>query len=179
MKTKTMMMWGLGAAVLGGLGLAMIGTANAGDDSGGPSNDDEGNGDAPEASKVRHGIRHEGCTHFELVDPQALEGWAMDNAWRFSKWILSLDELRADPEPAIIDALGVMFPECSWPPPAGTTFEAQRYTWDEAMVMAKQAASTMDLAPSPGASSIHTAGAFIGHLTGLALGGTGAGGQRQ
>ena len=102
MKTKTMMMWGVGAAALVGLGLAVVGTARA--DEGSGSSGDDPKDDGPPKSEVRHGIRHEGCNHFELVDPDAIEAWARDNAWRFSKWILRLDELRQDPEPGIVDA---------------------------------------------------------------------------
>ncbi|MCA9650655.1 MAG: hypothetical protein KC501_12140 [Myxococcales bacterium] len=166
MKTKTMMMWGVGAAALVGLGLAVVGTARADEGSGDNTKDD-----GPQKSEVRHGIRHEGCNHFELVDPDAIEAWGRDNAWRFSKWILSLDELRADPEPAIVDAMELLFPECPWPPPRTTTFQAERISWTEAMTMAKEAVATMDLAPAPGVSSNHTAGAFIGHMMSLALGG--------
>ena len=174
MKTKTMLIWGVGAAAAVGVGLAMIGgTARAGEGPGGSGKDDEGNGkdDGPPTSEVRHGVRHEGCDHFEVVDPDAVEAWARDNAWHFATWALRLDELRANPEPAIVDALTLLFPECSWPPPAGTTFEAQRYSWTEAMAMAKQMAATMDLAPAPGTSSDAAAGVFIGHLTSLAFGG--------
>ena len=168
MKTKTMMMWGVGAAALVGLGLAAVGTARA---EGSGSSGDDSKDDGPPKSEVRHGIRHEGCDHFEVVDPQALEGWAMDNAWRFARWALKVDELRANPEPAIIDALAVLFPECTWPPPEGTTFEPARYSWTEAMAMAKEAAATIDLAPAPGTSMTNTTGAFISHMTSLALGG--------
>ena len=178
MKTKTMLMWGVGAAAAVGLGLAMIGNARAGNDSGGSKDDGNGNGgggdgndDTPVISEVRHGIRHEGCKHFEVVDPDAVEAWARDNAWHFATWALRLDEVRANPEPAIVDALTLLFPECSWPPPASTTFEAQRYSWTEAMAMAKQMAATMDMAAAPGVPSQDAAGAFIGHLTSLAFGG--------
>lgn len=147
MKTKTMMLWGVGTAALVGLGLAMVGTARA-------AADDE---DTP-PSGVRHGIRHDGCEHFELVDPHAVDAWARDNAWRFATWLLRLDELRADPEPAIVDALSVLFPECPWPPPASTTFEPQRLSWDEAMAQAKEAVASMDLAPAPGTSATSTTG---------------------
>ena len=174
MKTKTMLIWGVGAAAAVGLGLAMIGTARAGEGSGGSGKDDEGNGkddDSPPTSEVRHGISHEGCNHFEVVDPDAVEAWARDNAWHFATWALRLDEVRANPEPAIVDALTLLFPECSWPPPASTTFEPERYSWTEAMAKAKEMASTMDMAPAPGAPSQDAAGVFIGHLTSLAFGG--------
>ena len=176
MKTKTMLIWGIGGAAAVGLGLAMMGTARAEDDPEG-SKDDDNDGDT--TSAVRHGIRHEGCDHFELVDPDAIEAWARDNAWRFSKWLLRLDELRQDPEPGIVDALSVLFPECTWPPPSTTTFEAQRYSWDEAMAQARAAAASMDLAPAPGTSATATTGAFIGHMTSLALGGGHTGGRRR
>ncbi len=155
---------GVAAAVLLGLGLATAGAASAATD------DDEGKGKGLDDEGVRHGVRYEGCRHFELVDPDALESWAMDNSWHFAQWVTRLDELRANPEPAIVDAMTMLFPECPWPPPPATTFGPQRNDWTEAMASATEAAADFDLAGDPtGASPPATAARLFARVLALGL----------
>lgn len=132
--------WGIAAAVVLGLGLAGTASASA------VTEDDPNKGKGLDDTGERHGIRYEGCNHFELVDPDAVEAWGRSNSWRFAKWALKLDELRANPEPAIVEAMTVLFPECPWPSPSSTTFGPQRLPWAEAMVMAKEALANLDMA---------------------------------
>lgn len=141
MKTDDRLKWGVAAVVV--LGLGLLATAGAAQASEG-ENEDEGKGLAD--SGVRHGIRYEGCKHFELVDPDAVEAWAIDNSWQFAKWALRLDELRANPEPAIVEALAMLFPECTWPPGKAVTFGTTRVGWVEAMALAKEAVQDFDFA---------------------------------
>ncbi|MCH9685887.1 MAG: hypothetical protein K0V04_30920, partial [Deltaproteobacteria bacterium] len=111
------------------------------------STEDNGGEDATlEGNGVRHGIRYEGCTHFELFDADAVEAWALDNKWRFAKWALKLDEVRSNPEPAVLDALSTLFPDCPWPPMPSATFGPERVGWEEAMAITRQAIAEMDLA---------------------------------
>lgn len=159
MKSGNAMKWGLAIAVLG-IGALAAGSANAAgddkDDNGNNGDDNNNNntrggGDAPTTEEfdevgVRHGIRFEGCRHFELVDADATEAWGINNAWEFRQWAFSLDELRANPEPAVLKALGLLFPECPWPPPATTTFGPERVGWADAMATVKTVAADLDLA---------------------------------
>lgn len=137
---RTSVKMGIAAAVLLGVGVAVAGTASA------AAEEDPNKGKGLDDTGVRHGVQYEGCGHFELVDPDAIEAWGRSNALRFAKWALKMDELRADPEPAIIDAMGMLFPECPWPPPSSTTFGPERTGWAETMVLAKEAIANLDLA---------------------------------
>ncbi|MCX4244220.1 hypothetical protein OEB96_26560 [Paraliomyxa miuraensis] len=137
------MKWGIAAAVLLGVGVVAVGTASAATEE-----DDPNKGKGLQDSGVRHGIRYEGCDHFEWVDPDAVEAWGIDNKLKFAKWALKLDELRTNPEPAIVEALTLLFPECSWPPPSTTTFGPEKMGWTEAMALAKEAIAGLDLAVS-------------------------------
>lgn len=147
---KTSVKWGIAAAVLVGVGVVAMGTASA------ATEDEPGEGKGLQDSGVRHGIRYEGCDHFELVDQGAVEAWGTDNKWKFAKWAFKLDELKANPEPAIVDAMTMLFPECPWPPPSTTTFGPERQGWTEAMALAKEAIAGLDFAMStsqPGGTS--------------------------
>ncbi|MEX1365191.1 MAG: hypothetical protein AB1Z98_18835 [Nannocystaceae bacterium] len=139
MKKNNAMKWGAAAAVLLGVGVVAAGSAQAGEE-------DDAAGKGLQDSGVRHGIRYKGCEHFELVDPDAVEAWGRSNAWRFAKWAVRLDEVRADPEPAIVEAMQALFPECSWPPGDGVTFGPERIGWREAMALAKAGVQDMDFA---------------------------------
>lgn len=105
----------------------------------------------------------------------------IENKWRFAKWALKLDELRADPEPAITEAMGMMFPECPWPPPSSTTFGPQRLPWVEAMAMAKEAMAGLDLAGASGggAGSKATAARVVMQAVGLGLRAQSMAGRRR
>ena len=101
MKTSNVVKWSVGAAVLLGLGAIALGSASAAQE------DDDAKDEGLDDTGTRHGIRYEGCRHFELVDPDAVQTWGRSNAWRFAKWLPKLDELRANPEPAILEAMEV------------------------------------------------------------------------
>ena len=158
--------WCIAAAVLLGLGVAVVGSASA------AAEEDPNAGKGLQDTGVRHGVRYEGCGHFELVDYDAVEAWGIENKWRFAKWALRLDELRADPEPAITEAMGMLFPECPWPPPSSTTFGPQRVPWAETMAMAKEAVANLDMAGASGGaggSSEATAASVVMQAVGLGL----------
>lgn len=152
---RTSVKWGIAAAVLLGLGVAVVGSQSA------AAEEDPNKGKGLQDTGVRHGIRYEGCGHFELVDYDAVEAWGIENKWKFAKWALKLDELRANPEPAITEAMGVMFPECPWPPPSSTTFGPQRLPWAEAMALAKEAMANLDLAGAGGGGNDKAAAASV------------------
>lgn len=143
MKKSTMWGIGLGALVVVVAGVALASTATASEAS-------------PDAGKgltetgVRHGIRYEGCSHFELEDFEAVKAWASEHKWAVVKWVTKLDELRENPEPAVVEAFTKLFPECPWPPAPGTTFGPERSTWPEAMEMAKQALANVDMSGGEG-----------------------------
>ncbi len=163
---RASMKWGIGAAVLLGLGVVAVGSKSA------AAEEDPNKGKGLQDTGVRHGIRYEGCGHFELVDYDAVEAWGIDNKWKFAKWALKLDELRANPEPAINEAMGVMFPECPWPPPSSTTFGPQRLPWAEAMALAKEAMANLDLAGAGsggGKDEKETAASLVMRAVGLGL----------
>lgn len=145
MKTSTKWAIGLTAVVVLGGVLLASGTATAAAPPTGMKD-----------SGVRHGIRYEGCDHFDVADPAAIEAWARDNALSFAKYLLKIDEIRANPEPAIVEALQKIFPECPWPPPPTTTFGADKKSWSEAMVAATEAAANFDLA-SAGNAAVRSA----------------------
>lgn len=172
---RTSVKWGIAAAVLLGLGVAVVGSASA------AAEEDPNKGKGLQDTGVRHGIRYEGCGHFELVDYDAVEAWGIENKWKFAKWALKLDELRANPEPAITEAMGVMFPECPWPPPSSTTFGPQRLPWTEAMALAKEAMAGLDLAGASGGggSSKATAASVVMQAVGLGLRAQSIAGRRR
>lgn len=89
------------------------------------------------ASGVRSGIAYDGCKHFELADQTALVEWGTANAWRFLGY--DLDEVKADPEPILVDGLQTLFPECPWPPRDDATFGPERISWSQALAQAKAA----------------------------------------
>ena len=166
MKRSNMVKWGLATAALVSLGMAALGSASAAED------DDQGEDDQGlEGTGIRHGIRYEGCNHFELVGPDAVEAWGHNNAWRFAKWLPKLDQLRANPEPAIIEAMELLFPECSWPPPVSTTFAPERLSWADAMAAATEAVQTLDLDASAGVDQgpYGIAGSVVGRVLAFGL----------
>lgn len=168
--------WGIAAAVLLGLGVAVVGSKSA------AAEEDPNKGKGLQDTGVRHGIRYEGCGHFELVDYDAVEAWGIENKWKFAKWALKLDELRANPEPAITEAMGVMFPECPWPPPSSTTFGPQRLPWAEAMALAKEAVANLDMAGTGGGGGNDkgaTAASAVMQAVGLGLRAQPMTGRRQ
>lgn len=65
---RTSVKWGIAAAVLLGLGVAVVGSASA-------AEEDPSKGKGLQDTGVRHGVRYEGCGHFELVDYDAVEAW--------------------------------------------------------------------------------------------------------
>lgn len=136
---KSSAKWGL---ALGGLALVVVGVAVASSAAAAES-PDAGKGLAGQ-SGVRHGIRFEGCSHFELADPDAVEAWVRSNAWKFAGYLLDVDAVRANPEPLMVDAMQMLFPECSWPPPprSPSTFGPERVGWSEAVAAAKVAAAS-------------------------------------
>ncbi|MCX4239167.1 hypothetical protein [Paraliomyxa miuraensis] len=152
---KTSVKWGIAAAVVLGVGVVAMGSASA------ATEDDPNKGKGLQDSGVRHGIRYEGCDHFELVDPDAIEAWGIDNKLKFAKWALKLDELKANPEPAIVEALTLLFPECPWPAPSTTTFGPEKMGWTEAMAMAKEAIANLDLAVSGGTDGATAAAGWL------------------
>ena len=89
---------------------------------------------------------------------------------RFAKWLPKLDELRANPEPAILEAMELLFPECPWPPASGTTFGPDRLTWTDAMAAATEAIRVYDLAPAGGVGDPQAvAGDMLGSALAFAL----------
>ncbi|MCX4240192.1 hypothetical protein [Paraliomyxa miuraensis] len=154
---KTSVKWGIAAAALLGVGVLAMGTASAATE----EEEDPNAGKGLKDSGVRHGIRYEGCDHFDVVDPDAIEAWGIENKWKFAKWALKLDELRANPEPAIVEALTMLFPECTWPAPSTTTFGPEKMGWTEAMAMAKEAVANLDLAVSGGADGATAAAGWL------------------
>ena len=172
---KASVKWGIAAAVLVGVGVVALGSgasAATGDEP------DDGEKKGLQDTGVRHGIRYEGCDHFELVDQDAVEAWGMDHKWELGHWALKLDELKANPEPAIAEAMELMFPECSWPPPSTTTFGPERIGWKEAMVLAKDALAGFDLAVSGGGSEA-VAAAMLVQAVALGLRGRSRSGPRS
>ncbi len=167
--------WGLGAVALLGVGVVAAGSAAASDDTDGGKTHD---GPGLDGGGVRHGIRYEGCAHFELVDADAVEAWGRDNAWRLAEWAFKLDAVRQDPEPAIIDAMTLLFPECPWPPESSTTFGPQRVGWEQAMAFAREAVAELDLGgESPAKPGRAESGRQVARLLMVGLRGRGLGGQ--
>ncbi|MCH9682872.1 MAG: hypothetical protein K0V04_15655 [Deltaproteobacteria bacterium] len=165
--------WGLGAAALLGVGVLAVGSASA------SSNTDSG-GEVPGLSGtgVRHGIKYEGCSHFELADANAIEAWGLDNKLRFIKWATKVDELRADPEPLVLDIMAALFPECPWPPGPSTTFTPQRVPWADAMAQAREAAANFDFADGGSGSDTSNVEQEVARLFALALRGQPLGARR-
>ena len=149
---------GIAAVTVLVLGVVVAGTAAAASEDASPNK-----GKGLTETGVRNGIRYEGCSHFELEDYDAVKAWAMANKWKFAKWVLRLDEVRANPEAAVTEALALMFPECSWPPPPETTFGPERVGWSTAMEAAKQAVAGLDMA-GPGLSAPASRQAFTNTL---------------
>ncbi|MCH9680369.1 MAG: hypothetical protein K0V04_02960 [Deltaproteobacteria bacterium] len=137
----------IGAGVVGIVAVASI--ASAKDDPKAADKPDPDTPDKPER-KIRHGIAHEGCDHFEVVDEAAIKAWGMDNKLTLMPWVLKMASVKKDPEPALVELLGVVFPECSWPPPAATTFGPQRGTWGQTVDEVRKQLANYDSTTAPG-----------------------------
>ncbi|MCH9686030.1 MAG: hypothetical protein K0V04_31635 [Deltaproteobacteria bacterium] len=171
--------WGIGAAALLGVGVLAVGSAAAStNDSPGGGTGSGGTGPGLSGTGVRHGIKYDGCSHFELADADAVEAWALDNKLRFIKWATKLDEVRANPEPLVLDIMSALFPECPWPPAPSTTFTPQRVSWAETMTQVREAASDFDLAGGSTGSGSSNVEREFGRLFALALRGQSLGARR-
>ncbi len=173
--------WGLGAVALLGVGVLATGSASASTTTtggGGTGPGAGGEGPGLSGTGVRHGIKYEGCSHFELVNADAAEAWALDNKLRFIKWATKVDEIRANPEPLVLDIMSALFPECPWPPAPSTTFNPRRVSWIEAMAEARKAAANIDLAGGGPGSSASSADVEFARLFALALRGQPLGARR-
>ena len=113
--------------------------------------------DAGKAAKgergKRHGFEYEGCHFLKIVDPDAIEDYLRSNKLTLIKWLPQIDSLREDPEPLLVDILGMMFPECKYPPPGDWAFEGldgSVLDWDEFVERAREEAADIELAQAPG-----------------------------
>lgn len=105
------------------------------------------------ARKIRHGVAYEGCDHFDLVDKAAAEEWVKSQTMLMLSLAPMLPTARENPEPLAVKLLEALFPNCTWPPPAGTTFGPQRKGWSAMMDEVRgMIAGGMDSAAEPGSS---------------------------
>lgn len=145
MKRTTKVVLGIvGLVTVGGVAL-VASKAAAAPPAGPPPNDDDGK----PGTGVRHGVRFQGCEHFDLIDEDEARAWWSTNQWRFAAWILRIDDIAEDPEPFLVDVARTVFPECPWPPAKGTTFGPQRMSWADLKSEAATAVASYLATPEP------------------------------
>lgn len=94
--------------------------------------------------QVRHGVAHDGCSHFEVIDADAVESWIKSQPFKLLVWSPMIASANEDPQPLLVAVFQEMFPSCEWPPDSDATFGGSKRSWSEAIAAVKTAMASFD-----------------------------------
>lgn len=161
--------WALGLTAVGAIALIATTAAAATSE---PDKDDEDKRPDPNEfneTGVRHGVRFEGCRHFEPIDEAEIRSWALSNTFSLGRWLTRMSEIKENPEPFLVEAAELLFPECPWPPAPEATFGPNRVPWATAVQQAKAGIASFD-SSAAATSSAEGSPELLALVFGLAFG---------